>query len=629
MLQRLEIENLKGFQKFAIDFGRLNLLVGGNNSGKTTVFHALQLAFWCLKQTATEEGKSVVLGKTQVPELGAVPYFHTKDLFHNQQMRVGKAPQRIRLTLKTTVAPDVAFEIYPAFSRNLLVDGRGLELTSKQYQALLLLTPVFIPGTIGITVREDFYRKIAQERLIIEGRQNQVLRNLVYRLKAEGEWGDFVKTVSPLFKLSGIDVPFDDTVDQWLTATYREGECEFDFVSAGSGFLQVINLLSFLFLHESRVALLDEPDSHMHDDLQRLTFDLLDDLSQKRNIQLIVATHSPTFVDAAGLENVLLIDRKAPEPLRAKDSDALVPLLADRGLSLPPSKIMNTLKSRRVLFVEGEEKDYDDFIQRFGEKLRPGFRTATRGLTVFETRGSSSQWPFDAVDYFEKLLGVPLAYVHVSDRDFLSPKQIMEREARAAKEKKQLIHLSRRNRECYLIDPVVLHRLLGRKWEAKHPGVELPKGLTLDGLTEQLLSYARSAQEDTLAHLLVQQEPNLRGDVKHRASETAYITKFFEDAYRGPLAGGHLPYALLDGKTALKQLRSAIAQQFSISFSDREIIEAFEPAEVPEDVRRVVDATLALFGGAGPAATFGNAGTPESPAPTQAPAQVQKTLDLI
>src|SRR5206468_75168 len=126
--------------------------------------------------------------------------------------------------------------------------------------------------------------------------------------------------VKPLFSLDGLNVPFDDTRDEWLTATYEENSCEFDFVSAGSGFLQVINLLSFLFLHTSRVALLDEPDSHMHDDLQRLTFDLLDKLSQKRDIQIVIATHSPTLIDAAGLEHVLLIDRTFKRPLQAHDA---------------------------------------------------------------------------------------------------------------------------------------------------------------------------------------------------------------------------------------------------------------------------------------------------------------------
>ena len=59
--------------------------------------------------------------------------------------------------------------------------------------------------------------------MILEGRQNQVLRNLVYRLKKKpGEWKEFIGMVKPLFSLDGLNVPFDDTKDEWLTATYEE-----------------------------------------------------------------------------------------------------------------------------------------------------------------------------------------------------------------------------------------------------------------------------------------------------------------------------------------------------------------------------------------------------------------------
>src|ERR1035437_8063480 len=264
MIKSLHIENLKGFEHYDVDFGRINLLVGGNNCGKTTVFHAMNVFFWCALQTADVENSEVTFRKTQVPELGAIPYFNTRDLFHGQRTRSGTKPTRINVTLTTTVTPKLSFSIYPAFSRNLMIDGGNQNITQPEYDALLQLNPVYVPGTIGITVREELYREVAQERMILEERQNQVLRNLVYRLKKKpDEWNEFIGMVKPLFSLGGLDVPFDDASDECLTATYEENGCEFDFVSAGSGFLQVINLLSFLFLHTSRVALLDEPDSHM------------------------------------------------------------------------------------------------------------------------------------------------------------------------------------------------------------------------------------------------------------------------------------------------------------------------------------------------------------------------------
>ena len=596
MIKSLHIENLKGFEHYDVDFGRINLLVGGNNCGKTTVFHAMNVFFWCALQTADVENSEVTFRKTQVPELGAIPYFNTRDLFHGQRTRSGTKPTRINVTLTTTVAPKLSFSIYPAFSRNLMIDGGNQKITRAEYEALLQLNPVYVPGTIGITVREELYREVAQERMILEGRQNQVLRNLVYRLKKKpDEWREFIGMVKPLFSLDGLDVPFNDTSDEWLTATYKENGCEFDFVSAGSGFLQVINLLSFLFLHTSRVALLDEPDSHMHDDLQRLTFDLLDSLSQKREIQIIIATHSPTLIDAAGLEHVLLIDRTFKRPLQAQNIETLVPMLGDRGLALPPAKVMNTLKTRRALFVEGKEADFEQFILACGEVWKHGFTAVTRGITVFETGGATKQWPFDAIGCFRELLGVDLNYLFVSDRDFLTDIELAERLAKAKTDKLSLVQLQRRHRESYLVAPEVLARVVEKKWRAKHCDEPVPDDCTVQSIKAFIFSSAEKLQEAIRANLIVQHETILRGNSDHRTEEILKLNEYFANAYTKPLAQGEIPYKLLDCKQVLKDLRTHIAAQHHLAFSDRDILDCLTSSDLPADLLQTLEQVLSLF----------------------------------
>jgi len=595
MITSLKITNLKGFEDYLINFSRLNLLVGGNNSGKTTIFHALQLFFWCVDQTTDFGTGSVTLKKTQVPELGGIPYFVARDLFFKQRTRVKNAPTRITLGITADEVPDITFKIYPAFSRNLMVDGGNTKISAKQYEVLRYLKPVYVPGTIGITVREEMYREVAQERMILEGRQNQVLRNLVYRLKQQKTWDAFVEMISPLFNLQGLDVPFDTIKDEWLTAVYTEDGCTFDLISAGSGFLQVINLLSFLFLHTSRVALLDEPDSHMHDDLQRLTFELLDKLSRDRNIQLIIATHSPTFIDSAGLDNVLLIDRSFKTPLQAQEVDKLVPLLGDRGIALPPAKVMNTLKSRRVLFVEGHDDDYSAFIQRVGEVYKPGFSAQTRGLTVFETTGATQKWPYDAIDAFQKLIGVPLKYVFLSDRDFLTDQQVTERGNRARSEAKSICHLQRRHRESYLLEPKVIARLVKARWDAKNQSKPVPANLSEQGIKNFILDYARSTMNATRARFQAEQDTNLRLAASDKVAALEKLNEFFEEAFTRPLGANQIPYKLLDAKQALKELRTHIANTSGISFSDREILDSFRPDEIPVEIKTILETVLALF----------------------------------
>nr|WP_287730883.1 AAA family ATPase [Microcystis sp. M090S1] len=46
MLQSLKIEGFRGFQNFEMaNLGRINLLVGKNNSGKTSILEAIQFLY--------------------------------------------------------------------------------------------------------------------------------------------------------------------------------------------------------------------------------------------------------------------------------------------------------------------------------------------------------------------------------------------------------------------------------------------------------------------------------------------------------------------------------------------------------------------------------------------------------
>ena len=587
MISHLHLESFKCFSSYDVEFKQIQLLIGGNNSGKTTIFQALQVFFWCLDQTADITDAAVNLRKTQLPEVGAIPYFTVRDLFHKQRIRSAGSPTRIVVQIRTTVAPEITFKIYPAFSRNIMVDGGGTTITRTQYNSLKQLSPILIPSTIGIVPREELFRPIAQERMISEGRHNLILRNLMYRLSKTDHWEDFTKIIKPLFGIAGVSVPFDEEKDEWLTSLYRDSDGEFDFISAGSGFLQVANIIAFLFLNPTKVALLDEPDSHMHDDLQRLIFDILKEVSEKRGLQIIVSTHSPTLIDAAGYESLLLIDRSESKPLQPKDTETLIPRLSDMGLSLPPRKLMDTLRGRKVLFVEGEEADYENFLKVLGKKVLPDFPEVTRMLTVFQTEGPTMNWPFDTIKAFEKLIGTKIRYVYISDADLNTDEQLQEREKKATDGGHTIRHLSCRNRESYLIDPIILSRLLQKKWTTKNAKGGKPEFLTQQGIKSFILEHAEKDEDQVRTNLFVCQEPSLRGDAQHRTDRTKLLNDFFRENYVVPLQNKEIPLRLLDSKKVLRALRTE-TQAHGLSFSDRDILEEYTQDEVPEDIKKIV-----------------------------------------
>ena len=104
---------------------------------------------------------------------------------------------------------------------------------------------------------------------------------------------------------------------------------------------------------ESRVFILDEPELHLHPHSQRLLEELLK-ASSSRN-QLILATHSPHFVNFHVLDGILLIRESSGRSVPVKLPEGY---LSDEELAkaskLVWSEDKEFLFSKRVLLVEGE-----------------------------------------------------------------------------------------------------------------------------------------------------------------------------------------------------------------------------------------------------------------------------------
>jgi len=587
MIKKMLIENFKCFKKYQIELEKTQLLIGANNSGKTTIFHALQTFFWCLEGSADVGSGSVTFRKTQLPEVGAIPYFNMKDLFFNQKMRTGRRPTRIKLGLETSVAPPLAFEIYPAFSRNIMVDGGNRSILLKEYKNLIKLKPTYIPSTIGIVTREELYRPIYQDRLISEGRHNLILRNLLYRLSKSRQWAEYCRMIENLFNVRDIEVPFDETTDEWLTSVYKE-EGRYDFISAGSGFIQVASILAFLFLNPTKVVLIDEPDSHMHDDLQRLVFNILKEVGNKKDLQIIVATHSPTLIDAADLESILVIDNKTENPLKPKNVDQLIPILTDHGLALPHRKIVEALSCKKVLFVEGKEADFDRFIKIIGPKLYTDFLIKIKQLIVFQTEGATKEWPLKAIKVFEDLLGSPLEYIFIRDRDYLLDGQVQEMQSAVTNPKHKICFLENRNRESYILNPRFISRIVTEKWKKSNPRKKMPEYMAEAEVASFILKEAREDQIYVEASFMQCQEPYLKVDASEKHKRLQELIQFFKIQYTDPLAENKIPYRLLDSKKILRKMRGFYAEKARVLFSDKEILEKYDKKDIPKALQQII-----------------------------------------
>ncbi|MDX1994777.1 MAG: DUF3696 domain-containing protein [bacterium] len=134
-------------------------------------------------------------------------------------------------------------------------------------------------GSIPKTIEPDGGNAIAA--LIAMGRRNEkLLQQVSYWLAKLGIVDDF--QIQPL-----------DRDKRFYEAQIRIGETTSALLDVGFGVSQVLPVITLLFFApEGSIILLEQPELHLHPRAQAVLADLFLEVAEKRNLQLIVESHS-------------------------------------------------------------------------------------------------------------------------------------------------------------------------------------------------------------------------------------------------------------------------------------------------------------------------------------------------
>lgn len=142
----------------------------------------------------------------------------------------------------------------------------------------------YVPPFSGLEPTEKWLDVSPIQQQVGKGQPGSVLRNLLLRVcpaPKRGDDGRIVKSHTPPIdwnELSEIvqrwfavkiHVPeYDSAKDVYITVEYEQNRNRYDIIAGGSGFHQTLTLLAFLYGYHPTTILLDEPDAHLHVNLQ-------------------------------------------------------------------------------------------------------------------------------------------------------------------------------------------------------------------------------------------------------------------------------------------------------------------------------------------------------------------------
>jgi len=595
-LAKLQVKNFKGIRDLTTEFDPITLLVGANNSGKSTVLQAIRLFYYCIQRCGfPASGSRVILKKQVMPftSFALIPAHDIKELVTN-----GITPSRrshgIYLFGKLRSGQGFDFTIYSAYSTLLVIQPgewspRGM--SAEEFESACR-QPLYVPGFSGVVTKEFLSTNQRVEELLGSGHHNEVLRNLILRLQpSAGVLKSLMEILRSEFSVDFEGIREDPNKVEYLQAAYREDglRIPLDIVSAGSGFLQVLQVLTHALQSPSPVLLLDEPDAHMHTQLQEHFIKLLRRLAEDYKMQIVMASHSEAFTRTMELSEIRLIDRKTNRSDSFSDPVAMKAELNSYGVWPGEPELTEALRIQRIVLCESCLDA--DLISAFALVRTPEWKTVEKKYQAIATQGANDQIVarmHAIVEILNKLLnGVRVVYLR--DRDLMCDerKELAERESR--QKGLDLVITERRNRESYLIEPAVVEAAVlsqgdkvPREWAGKGAISELVRGWCLEVCRQQYSELPPKVDEYNQHWLRAQ-----FADETARRKATTRLEVFKKTSWYDLIDAKEIPWRLMDGRDALKYVRQKL-QEKAIILPESLLLAHLGAAPIPSDFVRLI-----------------------------------------
>lgn len=311
----VSIRRFKRLETVTIALSDATLLIGANNSGKSSILQAIHFAV-SIAQSARLIGEGVSW-RNDAFELSFNPsqliYTPVADVL---SLATGGTLQEQRQTeIQIEFLDDAGSRCTVGLrrgrNRNIAVSivGRGL---GERLMDLENPFTVYAPGLAGVPKEERYLSPGVVRRIVARGDANLALRNVLRMLHANNEsWNLFIQDMQSIFDGISVEVVFDENTDENIQARFQlPGGPLLPLDAAGTSILQASQILAYIALFKPQVLILDEPDSHLHPDNQRALCELVYRLASNRGFQALISTHSRHVLDAMkGRSNVVWLSK--------------------------------------------------------------------------------------------------------------------------------------------------------------------------------------------------------------------------------------------------------------------------------------------------------------------------------
>lgn len=592
MIKEIELKRFKKFENTRIELGNLSVLVGENSSGKTTVLQAVNLAlnaFSRLKLYSTDAGgvtkpRRKGVGCTQLPGILNSDF---RELYYGKKSRNGKK-----------AGNSIGAEVYLTDERgnrygmqvSSLFGGYNITPLSKAEQLsnepdLHKKEALLISGFVGLAASEEKALSLSLRNRLRDGRASEIIRNLLLDTKdtVPDNYARLINRLKTDYGFIIDDITFDEAHDINVHAFYDEDingvKTPFDFCSSGSGMMQVLQILTSIYRYcpnDSVVVLLDEPDAHLHANMQVALFYSLREIQKELGIQILISTHSTPIISSAFPSEIVPISgAQIIKPLT--NEYEVEEIISEKIDSYELSK----MKTNGVLvFFEDSNIDYFEKCDRL---LKTHCLIGPRTVAYLTGRTKDDKLPLVIKPVLNALLNREINIFVVRDRDGLSS-DVVDHITYLAGDSEVDYHILKNYEvESYLLQSDVIRRTLIMRNEGK----DIPSSGEINEKIVQILKNTiilskyryTTVLEDSLSKLSVFDGLELyrsANEYRSKAEEIRKENEAYDDIDNLRRVGM--------GKECLKELMAWLTGELHLHISKRGIIDNLLVEDIPEEI---------------------------------------------
>lgn len=569
VLKKLTIRGFRCYENSTVAFQPTSILVGRNNAGKSTLIEALKII-------------SVISRKYRTAHFISPPAWligETDNGISPSIDRIGISGEGIFYMYRNSQAlieasfsngSSIKAYIGEYLSVFALIIGRNGQpaRNSKEAKSVIIPTVEVLPQISAVLDTEILISKETVDINMPTRLTSRNFRNQLYYYK--GLFPRFKELAEQTWEHLQIK-PIESTLlDKGRTLQFyvRDNSFESEIAWMGHGLQMWLQTMWFVSrCGRDSIVVLDEPDVYMHADLQRRLVRFVAPMFS----QLIIATHSIEILEEVTANSVIPVDSRRRQIKPIGDHVLLQQLAEEMGSSLNLD-LSRLFLSKRFLIWEGEDTDRR-ILSAFQSVLSPmDIHPISSFPKVYVEGWGGWQRALAVAEVFNQNK-IDIKCYCVFDSDYHLEEDIHQRQEEAQGRGVNLHIWHRKEIENYAINEDVILRYITRHKRKGQVSAQV--------LQEKLFEIASSMEQEFYADVadeIRMKDHKLSVKTALEAAKNLVANKWKRD-----------PFCVLPGKTVIKSLSAWSHMTFGVAFDALDLVHEFQPKEVPEEIRNVID----------------------------------------